>query len=436
MTPLFPAQRAAEEFEKALGGTATQAVADRYSDLLETVEVLRTQPEVLPRVEFVDELRLRLMTAAETELVAAPERRTTRAQAHVQHPPPARHRRRLPRHRRRHRRNGRRCLRCPARRAALPGQAGRGAGRRSRADERRHQGRGPAQAGRHPPRRGPRAPGPGIRPIPSCSRPPWTPSAAAADEGSQKLFTAYQAEGNAQDITTVRDFTAAQMADVAALAARTLEPRDRREPARRRRHPGRHRPAGARPVRHLRSAGSPRSARRRSAQGPARPPWTTCSPARSSRQQVDVAAVEAARNAALKAGASAAEADRQPRFPSSTATTGAVAGATVRPPSDRPSTSSITKDGTPGPVGHRARQGRGQGPRHRGDRHRHGRHREGHQARNAARQGRRGPHRHPRQDDRRAAPGPGLILADRPSPIGPDRVRAQEKTDLRFISSE
>ena len=72
MTPLFPAQRAAEEFEKALGGTATEAVADRYSALLETVEVLRAQPEVLPRVEFVDDLRGRLMTAAETELVAGP----------------------------------------------------------------------------------------------------------------------------------------------------------------------------------------------------------------------------------------------------------------------------------------------------------------------------------------------------------------------------
>ena len=72
MTPLFPAQRAAEEFDMALGDTATQTVVDRYSDLLETVEVLRTQPEVLPRVEFTDELQLRLMTAAETELVAAP----------------------------------------------------------------------------------------------------------------------------------------------------------------------------------------------------------------------------------------------------------------------------------------------------------------------------------------------------------------------------
>ena len=64
MTPLFPAQRAAEEFEQALGGTATRAVAARFGPLLETVEVLRSQPEVLPRAEFVGELRSRLMTAA------------------------------------------------------------------------------------------------------------------------------------------------------------------------------------------------------------------------------------------------------------------------------------------------------------------------------------------------------------------------------------
>jgi hypothetical protein len=72
MTPLFPAQRAAEEFDQALGGTATQAVADRYAELLDTVAVLRDQPEVIPRAEFVGELRSRLMTAAETQLVATP----------------------------------------------------------------------------------------------------------------------------------------------------------------------------------------------------------------------------------------------------------------------------------------------------------------------------------------------------------------------------
>ncbi len=72
MTPLFPAQRAAEEFDQVLGGTATAAVSERYAELLDTVVVLRAQPEVVPRADFVDDLRSRLMTAAETELVAAP----------------------------------------------------------------------------------------------------------------------------------------------------------------------------------------------------------------------------------------------------------------------------------------------------------------------------------------------------------------------------
>ncbi len=46
MTPLFPAQRAAEEFEKVLGGTATEAVTDRYTELLDAVEFLRAQPDL------------------------------------------------------------------------------------------------------------------------------------------------------------------------------------------------------------------------------------------------------------------------------------------------------------------------------------------------------------------------------------------------------
>ena len=57
MTALFPAQRAAEEFDRVLGGTASRAVADRHAELLSTVEVLRTQPEVMPRTEFVEDLR-------------------------------------------------------------------------------------------------------------------------------------------------------------------------------------------------------------------------------------------------------------------------------------------------------------------------------------------------------------------------------------------
>lgn len=71
MTPLF-APRAAEEFDRVLDGTAPRAVADRYADLLGTVETLRGRPAVVPRPEFAAELRSRLMTAAETDLVAVP----------------------------------------------------------------------------------------------------------------------------------------------------------------------------------------------------------------------------------------------------------------------------------------------------------------------------------------------------------------------------
>src|SRR3954469_8099875 len=72
MTPLFPAQRAAEEFDQFLDGSAPPAVADRYAGLLRTATVLREHPEVVPRADFVGDLRSRLMTAAEAELVAAP----------------------------------------------------------------------------------------------------------------------------------------------------------------------------------------------------------------------------------------------------------------------------------------------------------------------------------------------------------------------------
>jgi hypothetical protein len=72
MTPLFPAQRAAEEFDQVLGGTAPPAAVDRHAASLEAVAVLRAEPEVLPRAEFVADLRSRLMTAASTELTPAP----------------------------------------------------------------------------------------------------------------------------------------------------------------------------------------------------------------------------------------------------------------------------------------------------------------------------------------------------------------------------
>lgn len=70
MTPLIPARRAAEEFARVVDGTQVD-VADRFADLTGCVEMLRTQEIPTPRVEFVADLRTRLMAAADTLLVPA-----------------------------------------------------------------------------------------------------------------------------------------------------------------------------------------------------------------------------------------------------------------------------------------------------------------------------------------------------------------------------
>lgn len=70
MSPLSPTRRAAEEFANAVDG-APGDVADRYSDLLECVDVLRTHDVPAPRADFVVNLRERLMDAADTLLVPA-----------------------------------------------------------------------------------------------------------------------------------------------------------------------------------------------------------------------------------------------------------------------------------------------------------------------------------------------------------------------------
>ncbi len=161
MTPLF-AHRAAEEFDRALEGRASRSGAERHADLLGTVETLRRMPPVEARPDFVADLRTRLMTAAETDLVPAPPVvRRAAADAHPRHPRPTppRHRRRQPGDRGRHRRHGRGRLGRPARRVALPGQAGRRGHIHGRARRRREQGPLAARPGRHTPRRGPAAPG-------------------------------------------------------------------------------------------------------------------------------------------------------------------------------------------------------------------------------------------------------------------------------------
>lgn len=70
MTPLSPARRDAEAFAVAVDAPRG-GVADRYADLLTCVDVLREQDVPAPRNDFVSDLRMRLMDAADTLLVPA-----------------------------------------------------------------------------------------------------------------------------------------------------------------------------------------------------------------------------------------------------------------------------------------------------------------------------------------------------------------------------
>jgi hypothetical protein len=218
MTPLFPAQRAAEEFDQVLGGTATHAVADRYADLLDTVVMLREQPDVLPRAEFVGDLRARLMTAAETELVPAP--------SVVRQLPQTR----TPRARRRFGTIaaslvivGGSAGMAAAASEAMPGEAlypiKRGVEQASTAVHLSDAGKGRSLLEQASTR---------LDEVQQLQR-QGSPDAAlvattldafgtAAESGSARLFEAYADGGSAQDISTVRDFTAAQMADIASLS--------------------------------------------------------------------------------------------------------------------------------------------------------------------------------------------------------------------------
>lgn len=70
MTPLISARRAAEDFARVVDGTKVDA-AGRYDDLTACVDALRAQETPAPRPEFVADLRMRLMAAADTLLIPA-----------------------------------------------------------------------------------------------------------------------------------------------------------------------------------------------------------------------------------------------------------------------------------------------------------------------------------------------------------------------------
>lgn len=221
MTPLFPSHRAAEEFDQVLAGAADDAVTARYAELLDTLEQLRALPEVSPRADFVGDLRTRLMTAAETVLVPAT------APAAIPSLPEERARRR-------NRRLGTLAASlvvvggttgmAAAASGALPGEGlypiKRGIEQVATAVRFSDASQGKAlldQAGtRLEEVRALQAQGSAD---PDVIAETVTAFRAAADSGSAKLFADYQSSGDEGDITTVRDFTAAQMAAVADLSA-------------------------------------------------------------------------------------------------------------------------------------------------------------------------------------------------------------------------
>ena len=220
MTPLFPSQRAAEEFENVLSGTADDGVAARYAELVGAVEQLRELPEVTPRADFVGDLRSRLMAAAEVELAPAPVRRKTVPSLPEE------------RARRRHRRMGTIAASlvivggtagmAAAASGALPGEtlypvklgieqvttavhfgdASQGKALLDQAATRLDEVRALQSQGTTDP---------------DLMAATLDAFQSSADAGSKKLFASYRSGGNPADVIAVRDFTATQMSDVAAM---------------------------------------------------------------------------------------------------------------------------------------------------------------------------------------------------------------------------
>ncbi len=75
MSPLSSPRGTAEELQRVLDGDATAEEAARHARLVRTVDLLTSHPAVEPRAGFSADLRARLMAAAETDLV--PDRTAT-----------------------------------------------------------------------------------------------------------------------------------------------------------------------------------------------------------------------------------------------------------------------------------------------------------------------------------------------------------------------
>lgn len=232
MSPQFPARRAAEEFASVVDGAVTGDVADRYAGLTRTVTLLRSRPQPQPRAEFVADLRERLLAAADEVLVPVPGSRT------VSRPDPVRPEPRRFGWRERHLGAaaaavvlmGATAGMAAAAQGAVPGQtlyplkrgieqvelqmstsdASRGQEYLDQAATRLEEVRALVDGQQ----RGQSAQ------LVDQALADFTHS---ADQGSQLLFTSYQAGGSDGDIATVRDFAHGNMGVLRALAAAAPE---------------------------------------------------------------------------------------------------------------------------------------------------------------------------------------------------------------------
>lgn len=222
--PSLPANRAADEFARVVDGLAPTDVVERYAPLTRTVTLLREQPTPMPRPEFVTDLRDRLMAAADELPVEAPSGVTPLRPGS-------------------HRRSGRRFERhlgaaaaavvlvgstaglAAAAEGSLPGQslypvkrgieqvesamnvgdAARGEQLLEQADTRLAEVRDLVQ-GDH---------GPTTDALITDTLRDFSDSAS---QGAQLLFTAYQTRHDASSIAAVRDFAAAHLGALDALA--------------------------------------------------------------------------------------------------------------------------------------------------------------------------------------------------------------------------
>ncbi len=216
MTPLFPAQRAAEEFDHVLNGTSTVPVDTRNAQLLATVEMLRAQPQILPRADFVADLRSRLMTAAATEMVRAP------AAVHQLVPrPTTTNRRRLGTVAATLVIVGGSTGMAVAASGALPGDplypVKRGIEQAQAAAHLDQAGRGTALLDQAATRLDE------VRRLQASSAEPELVDEtlqsfrAAAESGSDKLFTAYQGDGDTAHVEDVRTFTSQHIGEISEL---------------------------------------------------------------------------------------------------------------------------------------------------------------------------------------------------------------------------